>query len=164
MAEKARKGVTGELEQMAWLVHNRAKNQRLMLRVYELYVAHGDHLRKDHRAAMRGTDLVAVGFSLWRAVFLADRSGDLDARVDHTRAFLKRLVGDNAIAYPQDKEANSWSFGYYITAAGLRLDMMRAGQLDKSLKDHRDIWLDCHRRLSAAVKAWARDLAQSRQS
>ena len=72
--------------------------------------------------------LLGAGFSLWRAVFLADVSLAPDKNMQDAEAFLDRVLLDHTIVYRDDK--NSWSFGYYINNARFRLK-----QAAKELKD-----------------------------
>jgi hypothetical protein len=65
--------------------------------------------------------LIAISFSLWRAVFLADRSNAPAEQLDHAIDFLGALISDNAISYVQDKNAREWTFRYYMNNAHFRL-------------------------------------------
>ena len=60
---------------------------------------------------------VAVAFSLWRAALLADKTGKRLAVFEDARAFLGKLLTDNAINYPQDRSAREWTFNYYMVYA-----------------------------------------------
>lgn len=56
-------------------------------------------------------------FSLWRAAFLADKTGKRHAVVEHAKTFLGKMIIDNAITYPQDRNAREWTFNYYTDNA-----------------------------------------------
>jgi hypothetical protein len=82
---------------------------------------------RDQLRAQHSTDaqrLVAVSFSLWRAVFLADRTGDPVARRTAARDFLRRMLTDNAITFAQDMGSREWTFNYYMDNARFRLEQL----------------------------------------
>jgi hypothetical protein len=62
-------------------------------------------------------NLVAVCFSLWRAAFLADKTGTRHAVLQDARTFSGKMLTDNAITYPQDRSAREWTFNYYMNGA-----------------------------------------------
>ena len=61
--------------------------------------------------------LVAACFSLWRAVFLADKEIKRSQVLAHARNFLAKMLVDNAITYPQDRTTRNWTFNYYMNNA-----------------------------------------------
>jgi hypothetical protein len=67
---------------------------------------------------------VAVSFSLWRAVFLADRTGRPEARRSAARDFVEKMLTDNAITFMQDMKSNEWTFNYYIDNALFRMEQL----------------------------------------
>jgi hypothetical protein len=102
-----------ERDELRWLVKNRSRIQRLLLRLLEL----GPPETPESRA-LRNL-LIGAGFSLWRAAFLAetpDKQGD-----EAIEEFLTKLVWDNQIGYPQDKQTRDWTSAYYINNACFRL-------------------------------------------
>src|SRR4051812_43100849 len=90
------------VEHLEWAIESRAKNQRACLRLLNLFEAHEDFW-KSKEASRAAQDLVAVAFSLWRAAFLAEKSGKRSEVFAHGREFLRRIIEDNAISYVQDK-------------------------------------------------------------
>lgn len=106
-----------------WLVENRHRNQtcslqlRLLLKDYE-------KRWKTRQLSFIAQELISVSFSLWRAVFLAEKTGKRSAVFDHGLGFLERVIEDNAIAYAQDKAMREWSFNYYTRAARFSLEYM----------------------------------------
>jgi hypothetical protein len=48
---------------------------------------------------------------LWRAAFLADKTGKRAVVFNHGRIFFEKIIKDNAISYPQDKTSREWTFG-----------------------------------------------------
>lgn len=101
---------------LEWLIQSRMRNQNACLRLFNIFEAHSERARNsDFRA--HSQNLVSVGFSLWRAAFLADKTGQREAVFADARAFLAQLLTNNAINYPQDRAAREWTFNYYMTNA-----------------------------------------------
>ena len=80
---------------------------------------------------------VAIIFSLWRAVFLADGAGDWEAVLANAETFLEKLVRDNAINYADDWNNRAWSFVYYL------------GNANHRLRELADSWPEFKRQLTA---------------
>lgn len=68
--------------------------------------------------------MLAIAFSLWRAAFLADKTGKRSKVFDHGREFLAKVIEDNAIAYVQDKTSREWTFNYYTGNARNSLEFL----------------------------------------
>jgi hypothetical protein len=68
--------------------------------------------------------LVGVSFALWRAVFLADRTGNVDAKNKDTISFLEKMVATNAINFSDDHKLREWTFRYYVDDACFRLQQL----------------------------------------
>jgi hypothetical protein len=103
---------------LAWMINGRAANQHATLRLYGLFDAHPERLKDFH---FRAQDLVAVSFSLWRAVFLADRTGKMEVKDAQAKLFMAKMLTDNAITFAQDRSAREFSFNYYLGNARYRL-------------------------------------------
>lgn len=101
---------------LEWLIQSRMRNQNACLRLFNIFEAHSDRARNIEFRA-HSQNLVSVGFSLWRAAFLADKTGQREAVFADARAFLAQLLTNNAINYPQDRAAREWTFNYYMTNA-----------------------------------------------
>ena len=89
------------IDDLEWAVGSRHKNQLCALKLYKLLVKHEDkgNWSKDNSFIARS--LVGIVFSLWRAASLADkRDGTNKASRTKARAFLGKVVQDNAIAFP----------------------------------------------------------------
>jgi hypothetical protein len=112
-----------------WVIDGRAKNQRAALDLYEMVKNHTPRIRKLGLLA-DVQNLAAVAFSLWRAVFLADRKGKIEAKLADAEYFLGKMLTDNAIAFTQDRTAREWTFNYYIDNAWYRLDRLGRKKLD----------------------------------
>src|SRR5437868_5910672 len=98
----------GGVRHLKWLIESRADNQRAALQLYEALTKHPDSER--NRTAQT---IIAIGFSLWRAAFLADRTGRSSERSEPAASVLLRMLADNAIGYAQDRESREWTFNYY---------------------------------------------------
>jgi hypothetical protein len=101
---------------LKWVIEGRARNQRAALKLYEL-IKEGPRSQD----AGKAQELTAVAFSLWRAVFLADRTGQFEAKLKDAEEFLAKMITDNAIGFAQDRSTREWTFNYYITNARLWL-------------------------------------------
>lgn len=101
---------------LQWLIHSRMRNQNACLKLFDIFEQFPDQAKSTTYRAHSQT-LVAVGFSLWRAAFLADKSGQREAVFADAKAFLAQLLTNNAINYPQDRASREWTFNYYVTAA-----------------------------------------------
>jgi hypothetical protein len=112
-----------------WLVRARNNIQRELLRLQKLIrppTKDGEIPRFSRRDSIPiFLDLlVGVGFSLWRAVFQAGKYSDRNDKIEKARIFLDEIIRNNAALY--STELNSWSFGYYILNARLRLKELQA--------------------------------------
>lgn len=109
----------GELnsQHFAWLIESRAVNQRSALALYSLIKTHIEKIKKRTDHSKNSQVLVAACFSLWRAAFLADKTGIREAALGNAVDFLEKMLADNAITYQQDKNSREWTFSYYVNAA-----------------------------------------------
>ena len=101
---------------LQWLIESRMRNQSACLKLFDTFEKFPDQAKSTAYRAHSQT-LVAVGFSLWRAAFLADKSGQREAVFADAQAFLAQLLTNNAINYPQDRASREWTFNYYVTGA-----------------------------------------------
>ena len=101
---------------LEWLVKSRAANQLAALKLFKLLEKYPDKMKSKELSHI-AQNLVAVCFSLWRAAFLADKVGTRHAVLEDARAFLGKMLTDNAITYPQDRGAREWTFNYYMNNA-----------------------------------------------
>src|SRR5437868_6737279 len=99
---------------LEWLVQSRMRNQNACLRLFDTFEKYPEQA-KNKEFHSQSQSLVAVGFSLWRAAFLADKTGMREAVFADARAFLAQLLTNNAVNYPQDRAAREWTFNYYMT-------------------------------------------------
>jgi hypothetical protein len=108
-------------DNLAWLVEQRSENQALLLDLCTFGREKSQQLVQSESARTIFHLLVGAAFSLWRAVFLAERETDPKVLLDQSQTFLETLVADNAIGYYQDKKMQAWSAGYYLNNAYFRL-------------------------------------------
>jgi hypothetical protein len=108
-------------EHLEWAIDRRAEIQHTLLALWEFIVRNSP----DHEEWVDDylfDDLVAAGFSLWRAVFLADLSADLKIVHKHQEEFLARLLTTNAIGFADDYKNRGWTVSYYLENAKRRLE------------------------------------------
>src|SRR3954465_12455575 len=80
-------------EHLEWLVESRAANQRAALRLFNVIEKNSKRGKK--KEFLRKVQLlVAACFSLWRAAFLADKTGNRHAVLADARAFLGKMLTD----------------------------------------------------------------------
>jgi hypothetical protein len=155
-------------EYLEWLVECRSRNQRTSLQLYQLLEAHSEKIKNNSRLLQVSISLIAVSFSLWRAVFLADRTGGAHERFGHAFAFLETLIRDNAITYVQDKSSREWTFNYYINNARYRLvslsekykDILPPISLSRKIKDA-ERWEYLQKYLDSAVTGLSKAVEKS---
>ena len=107
-------------DHISWLVESRSKNQQLSLKLYLVMKDNADKLSSRHEESDITQALVAVVFSLWRAVFLSDVSEEF-AVISDAQSFLGNLILHNTVAYVQDRNTRDWTFIYYVNSARYRL-------------------------------------------
>jgi hypothetical protein len=103
---------------LKWLVESRRQNQEVSAQLYELMTP---ECWKSDKLGYEAKALASIAFSLWRAAFLADKSGDLEETNEHAIYFLGEMLETNAIAFTQDKKAKGFTFNYYLANVRLRL-------------------------------------------
>jgi hypothetical protein len=123
MGEPMVAGEEDKHQHLQWLIESRHRNQRSALRLRSLLKDYEKQWKtKDLSAAAQ--ELTSISFSLWRAAFLADKTGKRSAVYSHAFQFLERVIEDNAITYAQDKVWREWTFNYYTRAARLSLEYL----------------------------------------
>jgi hypothetical protein len=122
---------------LKWVVQYRTINQHSLLQLYKLGKTQEASIVSDsaHRSVF--ALLVGAGFSLWRAVTLSDVRRTWPEIVGDANKLLLRLVQDNAVGYPQDRDTREWMGGYYLNNAKWRLirardELSKTNQVKKS--------------------------------
>ena len=146
-------------EHFQWLVDARDRNQRCSLKLRLLLKEH-EKRWKTKQNSMGSQELISVSFSLWRAVFLAEKTGKRSAVFDDGLKFIERVIEDNAIAYAQDKAMREWSFNYYTRAARYSLEFLHNSwpgvcpAYVKATRMPKKRWEYCQTLLEKAVEAF----------
>jgi hypothetical protein len=155
---------------LEWLIQSRMRNQNACLRLFNIFEkfstpAKGKEFRGHSQA------LVGVGFSLWRAAFLADKTGQGEVVFADARAFLAQLLTNNAINYPQDRASREWTFNYYMTAAKdaliklserwneISIVLSKYEKVEKGTTNSRRRWNRHQNAFEKALDLYERDLA-----
>jgi hypothetical protein len=129
-----------EAEHLGWLVKRRSDVQFDLLQLFKLARSQHSEVADNPPELWITHFMIGAEFSLWRAVFLGNVSLSANAIAQHTERFLKTLIEDNAIGYPQDRNAREWAFGYYVNNAALRIaEMARRNQLFADLLTQQNI-------------------------
>jgi hypothetical protein len=108
------------LDHLRWVIKSRSENQRCALILFELLTKYPKQW-KEKKYSLAAQALVGVTFSLWRAAFLADKSGERGKARKSAVSFLQKVIQDNAISYPQDRAEKEWTFNYYVSNASYTL-------------------------------------------
>jgi len=151
-------------DHLEWSIRSRARNQACSFRLAVLFADHARvwQTKAYSRAAQ---DLTGVSFSLWRAAFLAEKTGKRVAVFAEARKFLERVLEDNAISYPNDKAGREWTFNYYTGNARSGLESLHKNWGDTvpayipKTRNSRERWDHCQDLFEAAVDGFEKNLA-----
>ncbi len=167
--EKRIKADDLSIEHLAWLIQSRSKNQTACLNLFKLFESHPE-LVKNTEFRGDSQTLVTVGCSLWRAGFLADKTGDREAVFEDAKAFLARILTDNAVNYPQDRSSREWTFNYYAINANNGLSKLagRWNEVDtvlesdpaKGIRAPHSRWNRYQKAFETAIKCLATELEE----
>ena len=155
-------------EHFDWLVDGRARNQRSTVALYRAIETHDQFLQRTPAFQEQSRELAAVAFSLWRAVFLSDLTGDVGDQLADLRRFLRSLLAHNAVLYQTDFNSREWAFGYYLDNAILRLRAIASRRFPAILPDDdiaraalssKDAWSNAQTALDIAIANFAKALA-----
>jgi hypothetical protein len=146
---------------LEWVIDGRARNQKAALDLYEMMTDCRRQIARQ-QLSTEAQDLAAIAFSLWRAVFLADRSGATDAKMADAEYFLGKMLTDNAIAFTQDRSAREWTFNYYLDNAWYRLKDLRQKNLTppRGKRSARNRWDYLENAFEKAVSNFQRKLGR----
>ena len=148
-------------EHFEWLVEGRSRNQRSTFDLYKFILDHEIELNGNVELQAATQEAAGIAFSLWRAVFLSDTTGDFDAQWADVKKFLISLISDNTVLYITGKNSRNWSFTYYLDNATLRLDRLAAtnpemldlADLAEDAVSDKDEWLNAQSSLERVVAA-----------
>jgi len=101
------------------LVDNRNRIQSALHKLYRLL-----NEKSPLASSPRGQLLVGIGFSLWRAVFLAKSTRDWEAAGEKAEKFLRHVIETNAVSFETERSHSDWCFGYYLGSAQYRIWQM----------------------------------------
>lgn len=153
-----------KLGHLEWALASRAGNQSSSLKLLRLFYDY-EGAWKTQKLARAAQDLTAVAFSLWRAAFLADKTGRRVEVFNDGRKFLEKLIEDNAIAYGQDKASAEWTFNFYTRSARSSLEMLHeywpkvVPSYEGKKRNAKERWDYCHHLLDEAIHGFATHLA-----
>jgi tetratricopeptide (TPR) repeat protein len=147
-------------EHFGWLVEGRSANQSSTLNLYRLIDSGQRALNGNAELFEAAKELTGIAFSLWRAVFLSDTTGEYEDEMADLRKFLISLISDDTVLYVTDKNARNWSFRYYLDNALHRLRKLSEGRLrlvsEENLasesETEKDEWQAAQRALETALR------------
>ena len=154
-------------EHLQWLVDKRSANQKSSYALHVILKDNYDKINGNADVRFVMSELISINFSLWRAVFLSDLSEGTGSMLKHAQSFLKNLVANNAVAYPQDRNAKEWTFTYYMHNAQYRLEyivktspkiLSNKEFVNPSTSDDKTWWHDCQTSLERAISNFEKSL------
>jgi hypothetical protein len=158
---------TPNLQQIKWAIESRTRNQMSIVRLLELFDKYEPRW-KSKKYSRAAQDLASAAFSLWRAAFLADKSSKRSDVFTKGHAFLTRVVEENAIGFPQDKQWRDWTFNYYSRNAQYSLQHLArtwddvAPAFVNQTRSPSERWDYCQDLLDKAIKEFGSTLAKER--
>jgi len=110
-----------DIEFLERLTKWRNSAQLILFSLLRLVSNKKSKIRDDDKHSAIFQLLVGTAFSLWRAVFLADRPFAFPEAAEAAQAFLEKVVSDNAIGYMDEKKSGPWTAGFYESHIQYRL-------------------------------------------
>lgn len=107
-----------DLDHLKWSVTKRAEIEASLYALYG-YVRHNPP--QQLHTSMVLDHSIAAAFSLWRAVFLADKVRTPHSNHQAQENFLEKVVTTNAINFPDDQRNSAWTVSFYLENAKYRL-------------------------------------------
>lgn len=114
------------IDHLKWAIAQRAAIQETLLELYGYLKAYNPDGKGWHPEEHFSDHLIAAGFSLWRAVFLADKPRPSEAVHAAQLKFLSTVLSTNAINFSDDRNNSEWSVTFYLENAKQRLESARA--------------------------------------
>lgn len=155
-------------EHFDWLVEGRARNQRTTVRLYKAIENKRSIIEINPAFERLARDLAAAAFSLWRAVFLTDLTGEVGDQLADLTRFLQSVLAHNAVLYQTDFNSREWAFTYYLENALFRLRRIAPlasmghgidREFDQATFSAKNDWLNAQEALDAAVSHFVEALA-----
>jgi hypothetical protein len=143
---------------LTWIVERRSEIQSFLLKLY-MFAEKPPPSAVDLRSGLFQL-LVGTAFSLWRAVFLVYTNRQESKVGEHAQKFLEVLIRDNAINYPQDRQTQSWTVGYYLNNAYFRLHLAYQ-KLEANGQERADLNRDTKRAVDAFIQEQLADTPAS---
>jgi hypothetical protein len=148
---------------LKWLVENRSANQRATLELFMTLTQNESVIGSNVVYAQLSLELAGIAFSLWRAVFLSDLTGETEEQIVDVTAFLGTLISNNSIGYPQDRSAREWTFTYYLSDARFRLQSLASrppaiidlSDVEQEAGSAKEDWEIAQRALEKAIHGFA---------
>ena len=146
-------------DHLSWLVRNRSTNEQTTLKLYDLLDHNMTQIESNIEYAAASQALAGIAFSLWRAVFLSDLTGETQDQIVDVKAFLGNLISNNSIGHAQDRAAREWTFSYYLGDARFRLQELASRpphlvdltDIDQQADSDKQDWEIAQRALEKAI-------------
>lgn len=155
-------------EHFDWLVEGRSHNQRSTVRLYRIIEDNRTVIELAPTFERLARDLAAIAFSLWRAVFLTDLTGEVGDQLADLTRFLRSLLAHNTVLYQTDFNSREWAFTYYLENALFRLrriaplastGSMNEHEFDRATFSAKNDWSNAQNALDHAISNFAKALA-----
>lgn len=122
------------LAHLEWAIGARNRIQLILLRLHKIGGDRPQDNIKDEELGRVYGQLIGVGFSVWRAAFLADVAENVaEESLLDASDLLNKLLTDNAVSFQIDRSTRNWMCGYYLNSAALRLVTI-IGMLEARIK------------------------------
>ncbi len=152
------------IERFEWLVEGRSRNQKSTLDLYRIMREEEKKLNRNVELQSAAQEIACITFSLWRAVFLSDTTGEFEDQWADVKSFLISLISDNTVLYATDKNAWNWSFRYYLDNANLRMqrlmtqspELLENVDVDQSADSDKAEWLNAQSALETMISQFER--------
>ena len=148
-------------EHITWLVESRSRNQHVCLKLFLVLKDNEKQIKNKSEHENNAQALVAIAFSLWRAVFLSDVEIESATVVlAAAQSFLGNLILHNTVAYQHDRTTRDWAFIYYVNNARYRLEsisrelpnIVPVAFVADEQGDQKSYWSFCQAALETAVR------------
>jgi hypothetical protein len=173
---RSKKSESANPKFLHWLVESRRQNQKVSADLYELLLT-TPKCWKNRKLEYEAKTLISIGFSLWRAAFLANRPEKQARTNKHATWLLGEMLETNAISFPQDRKSKAFTFNFYIANVRFRLKEFKEDNRDFKVDErllekwklpktmsHEDRWLLYQEAFADAVKYFEDRLRELKKS